>query len=91
MLPTIDSFSAGVDVPIPTRPSNVDVAETYNLVVVTFVVLIFAGLKFVADKFTTDKLVDVAFTNIPLVDVTAVPLAEVKNNGPVSVPPANGK
>ena len=39
----------------------------------------------------TYKLVEVAFTNIALVEVTAVPLAEVKNNGPVSVPPTNGR
>ncbi len=39
----------------------------------------------------TYKFVEVAFTNIALVDVTAVPEAEVKKSGPESVPPANGR
>ena len=39
----------------------------------------------------TYRFVEVAFTKIALVDVRAVPLAEVKNRGPLSVPPANGK
>lgn len=39
----------------------------------------------------TYKFVEVALTKIALVDVTAVPEAEVKNSGPARVPPANGK
>lgn len=36
-------------------------------------------------------MVDVAFIKMALVEVTAVPEAEVKNNGPARVPPASGK
>ncbi len=38
-----------------------------------------------------NKLVELALTKIALVEVTAVPEAEVKNNGPARVPPASGR
>ena len=66
--------------------------ETYKLVVVAFVATrfeIFALPKLATPE--TYKFVEVAFTNIALVEVKAVPLALVKNNGPVSVPPASGR
>lgn len=39
----------------------------------------------------TYRFVEVAFTNIALVEVRVVPLAAVKNRGPLNVPPANSK
>lgn len=76
---------------IVNPPAMVDVADTYKLVVVTFVVLILEGLKLVAAKVVKDALVDVIEVAKKRVEVMAVPEAEVKYNGPVSVPPAKGK
>lgn len=61
------------------------------LVEVKLVVEIFAGLKLVLAKVVKKALVDVTDVAKKTVDVIAVPLALVKNNGPVSVPPAKGK
>lgn len=51
----------------------------------------FVAVSFVDTSVVNDALVDVTDVARKTVEVMAVPEAEVKNNGPVSVPPASGK
>ncbi len=73
---------------------TVEVAK--RLVDVTLVELMLLGFKLVAVKLVAFKvvkkpLVEVILVARIIVEVTAVPLAEVKKSGPVSVPPASGR
>jgi hypothetical protein len=73
---------------------TVEVAK--RLVEVTLVELMLPGFKLdterlVAFKVVKKPLVEVIEVARTMVDVTAVPEAEVKNNGPAKVPPARGR
>ena len=49
------------------------------------------AVRFVALSVVKKPLVEVIDVASTMVEVIAVPLAEVKNNGPVRVPPASGR
>lgn len=55
------------------------------------VVVALTATRLVSDTFVKKPLVDVIEVANKIVDVMAVPLALVKNNGPVSVPPIRGR
>ena len=74
--------------------NTVEVAK--KLVEVMLVALMLPGFKLdterlVAFKVVKKPLVEVIEVASKIVDVMAVPEAEVKNNGPARVPPANGR
>lgn len=65
--------------------------ETYRLVEVALVAVRFVTVSLVEARVVKNALVDVTEVARNTVEVMAVPEAEVKYNGPVSVPPASGR
>lgn len=84
------TFKLVVVTEVPTAVVKVILVKL-ALVLVRFVVLIFEGEKFEVVRLVKNALVEVMLVAKNTVDVMAVPLAVVKNSGPVRVPPASGK
>lgn len=68
---------------------TLEVAKIFVLVILTAKIL--AGLKLVAPRLVKKPLVEVIDEAIKIVEVNAVPLALVNTNGPLRVPPTNGR
>lgn len=66
-----------------------EVAKKLVEVILTASMLL--GLKLLATRLVKKPLVEVIDVAIKIVDVMAVPLAEVNTNGPAKVPPASGR